>query len=155
MTDLRDTWTLDETTARIAALDGVRILVASVELGAPESAWGDMFVYDGDGPTDGRHPFATVVVSDYPGFDTASDLDRPGAYRVNIHVGRERFRELLGYGPESHADSGAHDHREPDRLLPHPVYAAQSWVSVVNPGTRTGVLVESLLAEALTRSRHG
>ncbi|CRK52270.1 conserved hypothetical protein [Rhodococcus sp. RD6.2] len=159
MTDLPRSWTLDEMTTRVAAMDGVRILVADAESGAPESAWGDMFVYDAGASAAAASagagiPFATIVVSDYPGFDTASDLDRLGVYRVNIHVGRDRFRDLVGYGPESSSSRrDEHDYREADRVLPHPVYAPQAWVSIVNPGPRTGDLVTSLLAEALAWSR--
>lgn len=161
MSTSQNTWTLDEAVARAAAMDGVRILVAGAENGAPEVAWGDVFVYADRGPADGapddRSPFATIVTGDYPGFDTASDLDRPGVYRLNVHVGRDRFRDLLGHGPEEHADHHReYDYRESDRLLPHPVYAAQSWISILNPGPRCGQLAADLLAEALERTRrHG
>jgi hypothetical protein len=38
------------------------------------------------------------VTQDYDGFDTGSNLNRPGVFRLNIAVGRDRFEELLGYG---------------------------------------------------------
>jgi erythromycin esterase-like protein len=59
---------------RILALPGVEQLVASEENGAPEGAWGDRFFYVGP---DRRQPFATIVEHDVPGFDEASQLDRP------------------------------------------------------------------------------
>jgi Family of unknown function (DUF6194) len=90
----------------IAALPGVVAMAAGEENGAPEVAWGDSFFsYDpaGDIPAERRFPFATIVVSDYPGFDTASHLDRPDIFRVNIHVGRDAFTELFGYAPAEQA----------------------------------------------------
>ncbi|MFD4470024.1 DUF6194 family protein [Rhodococcus sp. NPDC058505] len=154
MTATKDTWTLDETLARVGALTGIRVHVAGPETGAPEVAWGDVFLYPaGAAAPDDRFPVATIVTGDYPGFDTASDLDRAGVYRLNIHVGRDRFRDLLGYGPEGHAARrDDHDYREQDRLLPHPVYAAQAWVSVVNPGPRCGALAIDLIGEARERN---
>ena len=41
-------------------------------------------------------PFATIVTKDYTGFDTASDLNRPGVFRLNVGVGRDTFRALFG-----------------------------------------------------------
>lgn len=42
-----------------------------------------------------------------------------------------------------------------DHLIPHPVYAAQGWVAILNPGERTGDLARALLAEAHDRARRG
>jgi hypothetical protein len=47
-------------------------------------------------------PFATVVTQDYDGWDTASDLNRPGVFRLNIAVGRTAFEKLTGYPPGEH-----------------------------------------------------
>ena len=128
-----------ETVAAMAALPGVVAMTASRETGAPEVAWGDTFFFhDPDGDGDRRFPFATVVTKDYPGFDETSDLKRPGVYRVNVQAGSERFTELLGFSPrelDEHREEI--DFAEPDRLLPHPVYGAQGWVSAVVPGPRT------------------
>lgn len=142
---------LDELVAWIRSnLDGVRVVVASADNGAPQQSWGDVFVmHDVPDDVDAGFPFATIVTQDQPGFDEGSDLDRPGAFRVNLQVGRSRAAEL-GVGPE-HRDGV--DHAEVDRLLPHPVYAAQGYVSVVNPGRATSELVLQLLGEAHARSR--
>jgi hypothetical protein len=39
-----------------------------------------------------------------------------------------------------------------DRLLPHPAYATQAWVSILNPGPATSTQARALLAEAHTRA---
>ena len=67
--------TEDEISEFVTGLPGVVKTTASAANGAPESAWGDsFFFYDPDGETepDKRWPFATIVVSDYPGFDMSS-----------------------------------------------------------------------------------
>lgn len=128
-----------ETVAAIAALPGVVAMRAGSENGAPEVAWDDTFFFhDPDGHGDRRFPFATVVTKDYPGFDEASQLHRPGVYRVNVQAGRELFTELLGFSPQELDEHREDiDFAEPDRILPHPVYGAQAWISVVVPGPGT------------------
>ena len=131
----------------VEQLTGVRVLLASAANGAPESAWGDsFFYYDPESTEDQRLPFATIVTHDTPGWDEASHLDRPGAFRVNLAVGRDRV-------PDAGSDI---DYSKIDVLLPHPQYAAQGWVSVVNPGALTDQLViESVeVAHQRARSRH-
>ncbi|GAA1086973.1 DUF6194 family protein [Nocardiopsis metallicus] len=149
--------TEDEIIHFVAGLGQVDVMTASRESGAPEIAWGDsFFLYDPDGRArerSGFTPFATLVTKDYPGFDSDCDLDRPGVFRVNIAVGRALFEEVVGHTPAAHAG-----HREGldytglDRLLPHPVYAAQGWVAVLNPGSRTSERVCELLSLARDRA---
>ncbi|MEU6428709.1 DUF6194 family protein [Microbispora sp. NPDC046973] len=139
----------------VTGLPGVVAFTAAADNGAPQAAWGDTFFYydPDDEPANRKMPFATIVVKDYEGFDTASDLNRPGVFRVNIGVGRAVFEDLLGYPPAAHA--GHHealDYRVPDRILPHPVYAAQSWICVLNPGDATAARVRALLADAHARA---
>lgn len=133
-----------------ANLTDVRIVVASEDNGAPEGSWGDIFVlHDLPDVTDSAFPFATIIVQDQPGFDDRSDLDRAGVFRVNMQVGRDRAAELL---PEGRGGEDT-DFTEFDRVLPHPVYAAQGYVCVVNPAEATTDLVQQLLGEAHERSR--
>jgi Family of unknown function (DUF6194) len=104
-----------------------------------------------------RMPFATIVTKDYGEFDNTSQLNRPGVFRLNIGVSRDTFRALFGYAPgEESTASAAYDFAALDRLMPHPVYAPQSWVCVLNPSARTFEAVKPLLAEAysLVTTRH-
>ena len=70
--------------------------------------------------------FVTIVWTDEFDGDRVSDLTRPGVFRVNIGVSRETFDRLVGSmkDPEYSAF---------DRLLPHPVYARQHYISILNP----------------------
>ncbi|MFC4604901.1 DUF6194 family protein [Rhodococcus kronopolitis] len=81
------------------------------------------------------------------------ELNRPGVFRLNISVGRERFRDLVGHPPAARAaHHGEFDYRALDTVLPHPAYAAQSWVSILNPGESSTDRVRSLLVESHERS---
>lgn len=88
-----------------------------------------------------KHPHATLVTSD--AHDTASDLSRPGVFRLNVGVGKETFRSLFAA-----AGDGGHDFTALDRIMPHPVYGNMYWVCVLNPGPATSETVRALLTEA-------
>ena len=74
-------------------------------------------------------------------------------YRVNVGVDRETFQRLVS--SDAHSDYAAFD-----RFVPHPVYAKQRWISILNPSEVTfRDVVLPLLAEAhdrlaATRARH-
>jgi Family of unknown function (DUF6194) len=102
------------------------------------------FIYDPRRDLDDKHrfPFATIVTKDYGEFDNASNLNRPGVYRLNIGVSRDTFRSLFRTSDEKH------DYAALDVLMPHPVYAPQSYVSVLNPSASTFERIKPLLEEA-------
>jgi len=126
------------------ALPRVETLVASREAGSPEVAWGDTFFFVGP---DRRFPFATIVTKDYGEFDNASDLDRPGVFRLNVGVGKETYVSL--FDAEAEAE---HDFAALDRLMPHPVYGRSHWVCVLNPTEATFEILMPLLEEAHRRA---
>jgi len=120
--------TEDDTIEFARTLPGVYVMTASAETGAPESAWEDSFIfYDPDDvEEDRRFPFASIVVSDYEGFDTLLEPEhrrRPAQVRrtAGLHAVR------AGTTPRR-----VRLHRC-DALLPHPAYATHAWVSIVNP----------------------
>lgn len=124
------------------AFDGVEVSTGS----------GDYFFYYDPDLTWEKHrfPFATIVTGDH--YDTVSQLDRDGAYRVNIGLSRDAYTGLFGPPPTEHDERGVlvtgFDYAARDTLLPHPIYASQYWVCVVDPGERTCDQVRKLLAEA-------
>ena len=96
--------------------------------------------------------FATIVTTDEHDDGTPSDLARPGAFRLNIGVGRQTFERLVG-------SMETPDYAAYDRIIPHPVYAKQHWIAILNPSDATfrdDVL--PLIAEAhdrlAVRARH-
>jgi Family of unknown function (DUF6194) len=123
---------------------GVDVTVGSEEAGSPEVAWGDtFFIYDPDHTLvpSRQFPFATIVTKDYGDFDNASNLNRPGIFRLNIGISKETYGTLFGA-------AGEYDFAALDRLMPHPVYARNHWVCVLNPSDSTFERATPLLAEA-------
>lgn len=129
-------------------LGNVHVVVGSEGLGHPRAVVGDTFCTyaPDDGTQPDKMPFATIVTKNVPGWDEASDLDREGAFRMNLNVGRANLPAV----------DGDVDHAEEDRVLPHPQYAKQGWVSIVDPGRFTeGDLVRLLdIAHEGAAARH-
>jgi hypothetical protein len=90
--------------------------------------------------------FATIVTTDEHDMGSPSNLGaRPNVYRLNIGVSRETYDRLVGGATDP-------DYAALDRVLPHPVYARQHWVSILNPSAETfDTVVEPLLKEAHDR----
>ena len=74
--------------------------------------------------------FATIVWSDAFDEGMPSKLSRPGVYRVNVGVSKDAFQRLVG----SQTDP---DYAALGQYVPHPVYARQRWISIVNPSDAT------------------
>jgi len=119
--------------------DGVDVVRPTEGPGAGDT----FFIYDPERNLSDkqRFPFATIVIKDYGDFDATSNLNRDGVFRLNVGVSRETFRAL-------YPRDEAHDYAELDVLMPHPVYATQSWISVLNPSDERFAQVKPLLAEA-------
>jgi hypothetical protein len=142
---------IDQIIGTVRGLEGSLVVAPAVgDPDVPELAWGDAFFYfapDGVMPRNVQ-PYGTIVTKNYPD-DTASDLDGPDRWRVNIHVDRATFRELID-------DRGAGervDPATPDVVLPHPVYGTAGWIAVVTPGPQTGDTVLRLLRETHEAAR--
>jgi len=105
------------------------------------SNFGYMFFFYG---TDRKLPFATIAAADNE-YDRTSNLDRPGVFRLNIGVSRETFQSLFGRGQ---VDIRAYDFTALNKVMPHPDYAAQHYVCVLNPSETTLEQVRALLDEA-------
>ncbi|MFK4104167.1 DUF6194 family protein [Streptomyces sp. NPDC019531] len=136
---------MEQIIATVRGFDGALVVVPGPGGDFPEIAWGDAFFYcapDGPMPRN-TQPYGTIVTKNYPD-DQASDLDRPGRWRVNVHVGRTALPGLVGR---------EHDLAAADVVLPHPVYGALGWICVVNPGERTAETVVRLLREAHEAAR--
>ena len=89
--------------------------------------------------------FATIVTTDEHDEGAPSHLSRSGVFRLNIGVGRATIERLVGSMEEP-------DYAAFDRFLPHPVYAKQLWISILNPSDATfRDVVLPLLTEAHDR----
>ena len=74
--------------------------------------------------------FATIVTTDEHDMGNPSNLARPGVFRLNLGVGRDTFERLIG-------SLESPDYAALDTFLPHPVYAKQRWISILNPSHDT------------------
>jgi Family of unknown function (DUF6194) len=104
-------------------------------------------------------PFATLVNSN--AHDQFSDLDRPGAFRLNIGVGKATWVGLFGqplkgqpgdYGLGS-GSAADWDFTAPDVVMPHPVYGRMHWICVVNPSDAIFETLMPFLGEAYAIDR--
>src|SRR5258706_13707620 len=89
--------------------------------------------------------YVTIVTTDDFDEGVPSNLSRPGVFRLNIGIGRATFDRLVGSMAEPAYTAF-------DRVLPHPVYAKQLWISILNPSDATfRDVVQPLLVEAHDR----
>ena len=95
--------------------------------------------------------FATLVTTDEHDMGTPSNLSRRGIFRLNVGVGKHTFDRLVGAIDEP-------DYAALDTVIPHPVYAKQRWIAILNPSHASfDEVVKPLIAEAHDRlaKHHG
>ena len=73
----------------------------------------------------------------------------PGTGYYSTTVMADYAIKFLKDHAEHHGD---YDYTAADRIIPHPVYAVQSWISVVNPGPATADQLRDLLTLAHARA---
>jgi hypothetical protein len=98
------------------------------------------FFYDAEN----RIPFATIVTTDK--YDSYSDLDRPGVYRLNIGTGKDSYRRR--FPVDRVPKEGGYDFTAIDIVMPHPEYGRVYWVCVLSPSDGTFQEIKPLLEEA-------
>ncbi len=101
--------------------------------------YGYIFFFVGD---DHFRPFVTLASADYE-YDSVSHLDREGVFRVNIGVGRETFDSLVGAAVPEEIDYTALN-----VFLPHPEYARQHFLCILNPSGENADKTRELIVEA-------
>jgi predicted DNA-binding protein (MmcQ/YjbR family) len=94
--------------------------------------------------SDHKLPFATIASSDNE-YESISQLDRPGVFRLNLGIGKETFQSLFG---AAKIDVSKYDFTALDVIMPHPDYAKQHFICVLSPGEATFERITLLLAES-------
>lgn len=130
----------------------VKLLLCRDGVDVVEASGAFFFTYDPDGdlPRDRWLPFATIVTDDSS--DSASDLSRPDAYRVNLGLTTSTYTSMFGPAPAERDEKGmlrtGFDYTQSDVVMPHPIYAVQHWVCVVNPSAATVERLRPLVDDA-------
>ncbi|MCA9884853.1 MAG: hypothetical protein KC615_22620 [Anaerolineae bacterium] len=117
----------------------VEKLVMELDNVQKEENFGYTFFFVGD---EHRLPFVTIGHSDNE-FDTVSSLNRDGIFRINIGVSKKTFESLL-------VNSGSEviDYSVLDVFLPHPHYAKQNFICILNPTGENANITKQLIVEA-------
>lgn len=117
----------------------VEVFVEGLDNVQREVNYGYVFYFVGD---DHRLSFVTIANSDND-YDRVSDLNRDGVFRINIGISRKTFASLLGdYSPENI------DYAVLNTFLPHPDYAKQHFVCILNPAGGNVETTKQLIVEA-------
>lgn len=120
----------------------VEEFVTGLENVQREEKMGYIFFFVGD-----NHfiPFTTIGYADNKG-DTVSNLNREGVFRVNIGISKKTFDSLFpDFNPENIIDYTALD-----VFMPHPHYAKQFYICILNPSQKHEELVKKFIKEAHT-----
>jgi hypothetical protein len=101
--------------------------------------FGYTFFFIGD---DHMVPFVTLADSDND-YDNVSNLNREGVFRLNIGVSRKTFSTLIG-----ESASEPIDYTALNMILPHPDYAKQNFICILNPAGENVEKTKQLIMEA-------
>jgi hypothetical protein len=88
-------------------------------------------------------PFVSIANSDNE-YDKVSRLDREGVFRVNIGVSKKTFEALFG---NSNTEDKP-DYSKFDVFMPHPDYAKQFFICILNPSENNSEKLKALILEA-------
>jgi len=119
--------------------------------------WGERGLFYNPG---GRLPKGTYVLTfkekDSEN-DKASNVDRPGVYRLNLGLSKPTFTTLFGAIPRRPPAGGiintGHNFAALDTLTPHPHYGWLAWMCVLNPSPPTFEALKPLIGESVALAK--
>ena len=116
------------------------------------NSWGETVVFYNPGHVLKRGIYVLTIKEKDGKNDQASQLDRPGMYRVNLGPRKQTYVNLFGSVPKRPPKGGVveleMDFAQTDILLPHPVYAWMGWVCTLNPSKHTFEELKPLILES-------
>ena len=118
----------------------------------PKPSWGEtaLFYNPGQRLPNGVY-FCTLKEHDGQN-DRASNLQRPGVFRLAIGLEPATYGRLFGPKPARPAKGGvidvAYDFTALDQLMPHPIYGWMAWCQILSPSQTSWPLLEPLIHEA-------
>ena len=116
----------------------VNTFVAQLDDVQSSENYGYTFFFVGD---DHTVSFVTTTASDNE-YDKVSNLDREGVFAVNIGIRRATFDSLVGDAKDPI------DYAALNVFMPHPDYAKQHFVRILNPSGDNVALTQQLITEA-------
>jgi hypothetical protein len=118
----------------------VESFVAGLENVQREENYGYVFFFVGD---DHLLSFVTIANADND-WDNVSNLNRDGVFRINIGISRETFDRLI----RKSAGNEPVDYSVLNTFLPHPEYAKQNFICILNPSGENVQKTKELIMEA-------
>ena len=116
------------------------------------NSWGETGVFYNPGHVLKRGIYVLTIKEKDGKNDQASQLDRPGMYRVNLGPRKQTYVNLFGSVPKRPPKGGVveleMDFAQTDILLPHPVYAWMGWVCTLNPSKHAFEELKPLILES-------
>lgn len=107
---------------------------------------GNIFCFYG---TERMMPFLTLVSED--SYDITGQLRQPGDYRLSIGLDKATYTHCF---PELQpADLKQYNFSPYNTLMPHPVYAVQNWVCILNPEPSGWEALLPLISVAYTQAQ--
>ena len=114
--------------------------------------WGERGIFYNPNDTLKKGVYILTIKEKDGDNDNASNINRPGVFRVNVGIRKETFKELFGYVPNRPKAGGVvemdYDFTELDKIIPHPVYAWMGWIGVLNPSVETFEKLKPLIQES-------
>ena len=120
-------------------------------------SWGESGIFYNPGGVLKRGVYVLTVKEKDGANDRASQLNRPGIYRVNLGLRKETYTRLFGplpsRPPKGGVVSAGADFTALDYLMPHPVYAWMGWIAALNPSPETFEAMKPLIQESYEYAR--
>jgi hypothetical protein len=137
----------DEVDRHLRSMDGV----VSTE------AWGEIAYFYNPGQRLKRGAYFATLKQKNGDNDRASELDRPGVWRLNFGAEKAEFAARFGPPPARPAKGGIvqgqWDFTALDQLTPHPVYGWMSWMAILSPSPESFAECQPLLEGAWRRAQ--
>lgn len=116
-------------------------LVANFEGLVPQNSWGERSYFVNPQCRAARGAYFVTIKERDGANDRASNLGRPGVWRLNFGLPKGEFVRLFGHLPsrpgKGQTIEGPWDFTALDQLTPHPVYGWMGWVAILTPSAST------------------
>lgn len=137
--------------------DILQYCLANLEGTVRTESWGESGIFYNPGGVLKRGVYVLTVKEKDGANDRASQLNRPGIYRVNLGLRKETYTRLFGplpsRPPKGGVVSAGADFTALDYLMPHPVYAWMGWIAALNPSPETFEAMKPLIQESYEYAR--